>query len=79
MIPMLCSLWNQPSIHNIEQQTDRIGAQKQQIISGVEYLNTQAPNAPNCGQAQPLALYLLMPHQASAQSPLAFDRYRYQG
>ncbi len=41
------SLWNQPSIHNIEQQTDRIGAQKQQIISGVEYLNTQAPNAPN--------------------------------
>lgn len=41
------SLWNQPSIHNIEQQTDRIGAQKQQIITGVEYLNAQAPNAPN--------------------------------
>lgn len=41
------SLWNQPSVHNIEQQADRIGAQKQQIVSGVEYLNAQAPNAPN--------------------------------
>ena len=41
------SLWNQPEIHNIQAQTDRISAQKQQIITGFDYLNAQASNAPN--------------------------------
>jgi uncharacterized iron-regulated membrane protein len=41
------SLWNQPEIHHIPPQSNRIAAQTQQIISGFEYLNGQASQAPS--------------------------------
>ncbi|WP_338365158.1 PepSY-associated TM helix domain-containing protein [uncultured Pseudoalteromonas sp.] len=40
------NLWNQPAIHNVQAQTDRVAAQRQQIIKGVEYLNQHAENSP---------------------------------
>ena len=41
------NLWNQPAIHNVQAQTDRVAAQRQQIIKGFDYLNQHAPNSPS--------------------------------
>ncbi|TMO09950.1 PepSY-associated TM helix domain-containing protein [Pseudoalteromonas sp. S558] len=39
------SLWNQPAIHNVQTQAQRIEAQQQQIITGFDYLATQGANS----------------------------------
>ena len=41
------NLWNQPAIHNVQSQTDRVAAQRQQIIKGFDYLNQHAANSPS--------------------------------
>ena len=41
------NLWNQPAIHNVQAQTDRVAAQRQQIIKGFDYLNQHAANSPS--------------------------------
>ncbi|ATC88312.1 PepSY-associated TM helix domain-containing protein [Pseudoalteromonas arctica] len=39
------TLWNQPAIHNVQAQTQRIEAQKQQIITGFDYLANHGANS----------------------------------
>ncbi|MBQ4833597.1 PepSY domain-containing protein [Pseudoalteromonas sp. MMG010] len=41
------NLWNQPAIHNIQAQEQRIAAQKDQLINTISYLSQHAENAPN--------------------------------
>jgi uncharacterized iron-regulated membrane protein len=41
------SLWNQPAIHNVQAQANRIEAQKQQIITGFDYLAKKGASSPS--------------------------------
>ena len=41
------NLWNQPAVHNVKAQNERIEAQKQQLIHSVNYLAQHAPNSPS--------------------------------
>lgn len=65
------SLWNQPALHNVQAPQERISLQRSQIIKGVEYLNSAAPESSRWG--------IYLPTEREPQLNYAYEKPRPEG
>jgi len=65
------TLWNQPALHNVQAPQERISLQRQQIIAGVDYLKTAAPDSNRWG--------IYLPQERESHLIYAYEKPRPEG